>query len=253
MKAFLRNLTVISTVVTFTIFWQPVKAETIENQRVRRVSTSVATGNSRSDIPQIKLSPGYGVNISFIKSAEIVEKVWLDNPAFASLDVDGCLTGLAQQCEQEGATVIHLRRINLLKVRQLPTTSTSLLTVITKGKSGRQVYLFRVAMGDKAPNYHTIEITPDINVPETTDFSDISDVTNLQRISRGLKIAQSQNLIFPESRLWKRIENFLAKVRVGESINNAARQSGISLHLVNRLIELGNTETSQQQITNHSR
>lgn len=254
MKAFLRNLTVISTAVTFTIFWQPVRGQTIGNQGVRRVSVDVATGNSSSDIPKIELSPGYGVNISFIKSGEIVEKVWLDNPAFASLDVDGCLRGLAQQCEQEGATVIHLRRINPLKVRQLPTTNTSLLTVIAKGKFGRQVYLFRVAMGDETPNYHTIEITSDANtVPEITGFSGISNVTNLQRISRGLKIAQSQHLIYPESRLWRRIENFLAKVRVGESINNAARKNGISLQLVNRLIELGNTETLQQQFINHSR
>ncbi|MEL7246547.1 MAG: hypothetical protein AAGM40_30130, partial [Cyanobacteria bacterium J06573_2] len=50
----------------------------------------------------------------------------------------------------------------------------------------------------------------------------------------------SEGLINDKSRLWSRIANFLIKVRMGESINSAARKSGISMRLVNRLIELGN-------------
>lgn len=213
-------------------------------QGVKQVSADIATGNSPQHIPKIELSPGYGVNISFIKSGEIVEKVWLDNPSFVSLDVDGCLTGLSQQCKEEGATVIHLRQINRLKLPQLPSTSTSLLTAIARGKSGRQVYLFRVAVGNKVPSYHTIEVISNINtIPVTTNFSSINSITNLQKISRGLNIAQKQDLISPESPLWKRIKNFLRNVRAGESINIAAHNNGISTQLVNRLIEIGNTET----------
>jgi hypothetical protein len=54
-------------------------------QVVKQISQDIATGNSSQKIPQIELSPGYGVNISFIKSGEIIEKVWLDNPSFVSL------------------------------------------------------------------------------------------------------------------------------------------------------------------------
>ena len=54
-------------------------------QNVKQITQKVATGKSSSSIPRIELSPGYGVNISFIKSGEIIEKVWLDNPTFASL------------------------------------------------------------------------------------------------------------------------------------------------------------------------
>jgi hypothetical protein len=213
-------------------------------QGVKQVSADIATGNSAQRIPKIELSPGYGVNISFIKSGEIVEKVWLDNPSFVSLDVDGCLTGLSQQCKEEGATVIHLRQINRLKLPQLPSTSTSLLTAIARGKSGRKVYLFRVAVGNKVPNYHTIEVISTINtIPESTNFSSINNIRNLQKISRGLNIAQKQGLISTESPLWKRIEHFLMNVKTGKSINIAAHNNGISIQLVNRLIELGNTET----------
>ena len=209
-------------------------------QSVKQITQKVATGNSSSSIPRIELSPGYGVNISFIKSDEIIEKVWLDNPTFASLDVDGCLSTEERECDKEGATVIHLRRIKPLKVRQLPLSNTSLLTVIAKGKSERNIYLFKVGMGNKAPTYHTLEIIPDSKiVPENTQFTNIKNINELQLLSRGLKIVNSKGLISKESRLWSRIADFLVKVRIGEPIDSAARRSGISMRLVNRLIELG--------------
>ncbi|MCT7953480.1 hypothetical protein NG798_27145, partial [Ancylothrix sp. C2] len=42
----------------------------------------------------IKVAPGAGVNI-MVPSDEIIQKAWLDNPAFVTLDADGCLEGLA--------------------------------------------------------------------------------------------------------------------------------------------------------------
>ena len=225
---------------TFFLFdLSPVIASEIK-QSVKQIPQGVATGHNSQNIPKIELSPGYGVNISFIKSGEIVEKVWLDNPAIATLDVDGCLSTEGRECEQEGATVIHLRRINPLKVPQLPNSNTSLLTVIAKGKSVRKVYLFKVGMGDKTPTYHTLEIIPDSKItPENTQFSNIKNINELQRISKGLKIVNARGLISRESRLWSRIANFLIEVRMGEPVNTAARKSGISMQLVNRLIEIG--------------
>ncbi|NJO64987.1 MAG: hypothetical protein HC836_44810 [Richelia sp. RM2_1_2] len=214
-------------------------------QSVKQIPQGIATGHNSQNIPKIELSPGYGVNISFIKSGEIVEKVWLDNPAIATLDVDGCLSAQGRECDQEGATVIHLRRIKPLKITQLPNSSTSLLTAIAKGKSARKVYLFQIAMGDETPNYHTLEIIPDIKInPETTQFSHIKNNQELQQIIKGLKIVNTRKLINRESRLWSRIENFLIKIRMGESVNSAARKSGISIGLVNRLIELGSKYNS---------
>ncbi|MGB6296589.1 MAG: hypothetical protein WBF90_10425 [Rivularia sp. (in: cyanobacteria)] len=207
---------------------------------MKQIPHLIATGHNSQNIPKIELSPGYGVNISFIKSNEIVEKVWLDNPVFASLDVDGCLSTEGKECEKEGATVIHLRRIKPLKVKQLPLSNSSLLTVISKGKSGRKVYLFKVVMGDKTPTFHTLEIIPDIKIsPETTQFSNIKNNGELKQISRGLKLVSKRGLIHRESLLWSRIANFLVKVGMGEPVDSAARRSGISMRLVNRLIELG--------------
>ncbi|PAX51623.1 hypothetical protein [Brunnivagina elsteri] len=223
-------------------------------QGVKQISQDIATGNSSKQIPEIKLSPGYGVNISFIKTGEIVEKVWLDNPAIASLDVDGCLSGLSQQCEQSGATVIHLRQINKLKLPQLPSTGTSLLTVVTKGNSQRQVYLFQVVMGNKKPDYQTLEILPNFNpILESKIYSNINSTNKLQQISRGLNITKQQGLISEQSRLWQRIEKFFINVRSGKSISIAARDSGISRQLINRLAELGSDSDIQQKFINNSK
>ncbi|RUS94178.1 hypothetical protein DSM106972_094370 [Dulcicalothrix desertica PCC 7102] len=240
MKACLKSIVVIASSVV-TVLAEPflASAQTVNLKGVRQISQDVATGNSKEEIPKIELSPGYGVNISFIKSGEVVEKVWLDNPAIASLDVDGCLSGLGRPCETPGATVLHLRRINPLKVPQLPKINSSLLTVVAKGNSGRQVYVFRVAMGDATPEYHTIEVIPKPEEPETIILRGATNITNLQVMARGLEAAQQQRLISPGSRLWRRLENFLVNIKAGESIENAAQQSGISLQLVNRLIQLG--------------
>jgi hypothetical protein len=222
-------------------------------QGVKQVSQDIATGNSPRKIPRVELSPGYGVNISFIKTGEIVEKVWLDNPAIASLDVDGCLKGLSQECEQSGATVIHLRKINKLKLPQLPITNTSLLTVVTKGKSQRQVYLFQVVTSDKQPKYHTLKILPNSNlIPGTTIYSNTNN-NQLQQIMKGLNISKQQGMISNNSRLWRRIEQFLINVRSGKSVNIAARDSGISMQLINRLVELGSNDNMPQGFINHSK
>ena len=211
------------------------------NFGVKRINSTVATGNSRSAIPLIKLSSGYGVNVSFIPTGETIEKVWLDNPGIASLDVDGCLSGLGKDCEEDsGGTVLHLRRIKPLDFKQLPSSNSSLLTVVTKGSNKRRVYMFQVAMADTTPKFHTIEITNDKEEFNTNRFGNTKDTINLQLISRGLLVARRQRLISLKSPLITRVRNFLVLVRSGEQINMAARKNGISLQLVNRLMQLGN-------------
>ncbi|MBF2018468.1 MAG: hypothetical protein IGS23_25385 [Rivularia sp. T60_A2020_040] len=251
MKNILQKAVLISisifTVISFTSISMKVIAAEMKNS-VKRINNTVATGNSESEIPLIKLSPGYGVNISFIPTGEIVEKVWLDNPAIASLNVDGCLSGLGKECESgNGATVLHLRQIKPLHFKQLPSSNSSLLTVVARGEDKRRVYLFQVAIVDTKPNFHTIEITPTQEEFNTNRFPNITHIKNLQLISRGLEVAKQQRLITEDSRLMKRVENFLISVKAGEHINDAASINGISLQLVNHLIKLGNTQAESYE------
>ena len=241
MKKFLQNTYIVFISTLLTLSSLSIKAVANEmNFRKERISSFVATGNSESEIPLIKLSPGYGVNISFIPTGETIEKVWLDNPSIASLDVDGCLSGLGKGCEEDtGATVLHLRRIKPLDFTQLPSTTTSLLTVITKGSDKRRVYVFRIVPGNATPKFHTIEITDDKEEFNINRLGNTTDTINLLLLNRGFLVALQQRLISLKSPLIPRVRNFLVSIRAGEQINMAARKNGISLQLVNRLIELG--------------
>lgn len=248
-------ITIISTGLTFSFFGsgRSVFAQETSNW-VRRVSVSIATGQSAASPVLIELSSGYGVNISFIPTGETVEKVWFDNPSFATLDVDGCLSGLGRECQQNAATILHLRRINSLNMPGLPKTNSTLLTVVTAGAAGRRVYVFRVAMGgNKNSQYHTVEVTPKeapqvlaSNPPRLTSV--LTQYQDSQMMSRGLVVAQQQRLIRRDSPLWKRIEKFLVSVKAGEPIEVAAAKSGISLQLVQRLQELGKTSPVPPQM-----
>ncbi|WP_414585391.1 hypothetical protein [Scytonema sp. PCC 10023] len=248
-------IALISTGLTFSVFGSGRSVFAQETpSSVRRVSVPVATGQSAASPVLIELSPGYGVNINFIPTGETVEKVWFDNPSFATLDVDGCLSGLGRECQQfQGATVLHLRRINPLNIPGLPKTNSTLLTVVTAGSAGRRVYVFRVAMGGKNPKYHTVEVTPK-EVPSAVAShpprltSVLAQYQDWQIMSRGLIVAQQQRLIRRDSPLWKRIENFLVSVKVGEPTEVAAAKSGISLQLVKRLQELGKTSPVQPPV-----
>jgi len=218
---------------------------------VRRISISEATGG-QGHPAVIELAPGMGVNISFLVTGETIEKVWLDNPSFVTLDADGCLAGLgtaqeAQNCS--GASVLHLRRINPLQFPNLPQTNSSLLTAIT---SANRVYLFRVVKATQ-PKYYTVEIVP----PSRTRMGAVSSQRVAQRpasraqlsarasnydwanLNRGLEVAVASRFVSTSQPLYGRIQKFLALTKAGKPIELAAQQSGISMNLVKRLNELG--------------
>ncbi|MBD1922592.1 hypothetical protein H6F77_16100 [Microcoleus sp. FACHB-831] len=223
---------------------------------VRRVSISEATGSTGGKPVLIELSPGYGVNLSFIPTGETVEKVWFDNPAIATLDVDGCLSGLGgsgmggfsfqqAQCQYQGATVLHIRQIAPLNFPNLPKTNSTLLTAITHGRNGRHVYLFRVVLGGNNPKYHTVEVVPTTITATLTRYDPaVPGVTDWQLMNRGLTVAEQKRLIRRSQPLWNRIQNFLARVKDGEQVESAAAASGVSLNLVRRLEELGRSDVS---------
>jgi len=85
------------------------------------------------ETPTIALAQGQGVTITFIPTNRIIEKVWLDNPAWVTLDADGCLEGLgSSKCEQSGATSIHLRRIAPLPIPGLPLADVKVIHCVRK-------------------------------------------------------------------------------------------------------------------------
>ena len=205
-----------------------------------QISQSEAAGKTGKKIFTVNLDPGYGVNLSFPE--EIISKVWFDNPGIASLDSNGCLSGLGRPCKQEGANILHLRSIKPIKLESLPQTSSSLLTVVTKNSQGHNIYLFQIIAKPQSnqKNIHIIEIVKDSTVTPNKLPSVIASQRDFNKIHRGLINALNQNLIEKNSPLWKRIISFSTQVRSGTNMTQAAQKAGISMKLVNKLQELGN-------------
>ncbi|MGB7439833.1 MAG: hypothetical protein WA919_02100, partial [Coleofasciculaceae cyanobacterium] len=194
------------------------------------VPQSDSTSTLQSQPIPIKLAPGFGVNISFIPTGEVVEKVWLDNPSFVALDVDGCLSGLGEEeCEQNGATVVHLRRINQLDIPGLPKTDSTLLTVITRSQVGQQLYLFKVVQVPQAS-----ELVVELVRPTLTP-----NLQLIEAVERGVQRALTENLLIDNSPLKGRLDNFISLLHQGTEVSEAARRAGVSMELVERLVGRG--------------
>ncbi|HBL12329.1 MAG TPA: hypothetical protein DD379_13155 [Cyanobacteria bacterium UBA11162] len=143
-------------------------------QSVQTLPVSAPVANSASPISvspvvDIELAYGYGVTISFIPVGETVQKIWLDDPSFLTVDVDGCLKGLNEDCDKQVATLIHLRRINQIDIPHIPHTGRTMMTVVTRGENGEQkIYLFHIKKTDKVSDLMlVINIFPfDLNTQE---------------------------------------------------------------------------------------
>ena len=129
----------------------------------RTVSIEEAQGVSGSIIT-LEVAPGYGLNINLIPTGEIVKKAWIDDPSRITLSFDGnlCQGGTEQQqCNNEGATVIHLRQIQPIAFPSLPRSAGggTLLTLITEGNQGRKIYQFKVMPVSGTPKYTVLNVS----------------------------------------------------------------------------------------------
>ncbi|HAX87724.1 MAG TPA: hypothetical protein DCY91_16025 [Cyanobacteria bacterium UBA11370] len=199
-----------------TVFSRPVIANDV---------TQVRLGDT-SDIPIAQ-----GVTLTFIPSRQIIQKIWLDNPTWITLDTDGCLEGLGTSpCQQPGATSIHLRRIEPLHIEGLLPSSSSRLTVISRDVSGQlKISTFRLVPAE-TDQYSIVEVVP----PE----SGFVDIVNADFVERGRAIAISQGWMRESDHLYQKIDQFLTLIKT-ESVSVAAEQSGVSIALVQRLHSLG--------------
>ena len=139
----------------------------------RQVGVSQAMGVS-GVTSVVSLSPMQSLNISFIKTGEIIKKVWLGNPSKVVMDYDSPLCTDGAKDSNCGATVINLRQLaqpidlemNLPSAARGNLTS---LTVITTGAGGgRNLYQFQLVLNEPTPAYSILEVVPDAQIPRLT-------------------------------------------------------------------------------------
>ena len=184
------------------------------------------------DSPVIPIAQGEGVTITFIPSRQKVQKVWLDNPTWLTVDADGCLEGLGTgSCEHNSATSIHLRRIKPLQIEGLPATGTSLLTVISRDASGElKISTFKLVSATSA-QHSLVEVVPAAGLR-------LPDTINPVLVQRGRDVAISQGWLRKSDRLSQKIDEFLTLSQTEPTLV-AAQRAGISLALIERLSVLG--------------
>ncbi|MEI2579095.1 hypothetical protein [Scytonema sp. PRP1] len=209
---------------------------------VRQVQASQVSGEKATG-QTVKVWAGHGVSISFYRTEEVIKKIWLDDPSKFVIDVDGCLEGLGR-CSKEGtgAGLIHLRRIETVKIPGLPqATYGAHLTVITESGSTKKSYHFRIVPGTGKPEYSQLEIIGDssndreLRQPKA-DYTAISDS---KYIAKGMQFALSKQWITSDTPLWERLTKLVELRSLGEELTIAASNAGVSMKLVEKLMLMG--------------
>jgi hypothetical protein len=209
---------------------------------VRQVQASQVSGEKATG-QTVKVWAGHGVSISFYRTEEVIKKIWLDDPSKFVIDVDGCLEGLGR-CSKEGtgAGLIHLRRIETVKIPGLPqATYGTHLTVITESGSTKKSYHFRIVPGTGKPEYSQLEIIGDssndreLRQPKA-DYTAISDS---KYIAKGMQFALSKQWITSDTPLWERLTKLVELRSLGEELTIAASNAGVSMQVVEKLMRLG--------------
>jgi hypothetical protein len=128
----------------------------------------IASGVNAAELTPIALYSGHGTTLNFRAVNEKVQRVWLDDPSQVTVDFDD--VNCRSQDQPCAAQVIHLRRIKRLKFNDLPTTSTTLLTVVTD--KGIHQFQLSFPMSGK-PKSTIVNITSDTEAkPRSSRRSD---------------------------------------------------------------------------------
>ncbi|KYC34718.1 hypothetical protein WA1_49190 [Scytonema hofmannii PCC 7110] len=213
---------------------------------IRTIKTSQVSGEN-AQLQTVQVWPGHGVSISFFKTEETIKRIWLDDPSRFLIDVDGCLEGLSRSnCRNPGAGMVHIRRINDVKIPGMPkATNGAHLTIVTESSGGkRSHYHFRIVPGSGTPQYSSLEIVGDIK--EETQQQQLpkpqpspTAIANSSLLARGMQVALTNNWIETDSPLWQRLNTLIENLQSGEDMTIAATNAGVSMRLVSRLMQLG--------------
>ncbi|HEY9645406.1 MAG TPA: hypothetical protein V6C88_03500 [Chroococcidiopsis sp.] len=192
---------------------------------------SVGLTQARSGVP-LTVWDGGGTNIDFTHTHEIIQKVWLDDASQLTLDVDGTLcSGGTCNGSATGAGIIHLRRLLGVHFPNLPSSPSTLLSVVTESPQGiHNLYQFQISYAHGTPQYTTLSMVR---------ASDPSENVDLEAVNRGLQQAIACHLITANSPVIARMHDFISSVNGGASMEEAIAHAQVSLALVSRLAEMG--------------
>ncbi|OWY68995.1 hypothetical protein B7486_23170 [cyanobacterium TDX16] len=234
-------LTTIGAIASATLAPSPATASP---NTVRSLKASLVTGR-QAQLQTVKAWPGHGVSISFFETGEVIRRAWLDRSKKSKfiIDVDGCLSGLGRDCENPGAGLIHISAIDGVTIPGLPNAPYGEhLTVITESNGQKKSYHFRLAPGTGAPEYSEILIENDLEPTLEEDSKPKPNpyaAADAQWVTRGMQVALSNQWIDIQGLLWQRLTHLVGELQAGADVNAAAANAGVSMQLVEKLMQLG--------------
>lgn len=201
---------------------------------VENISSSQAEGRT-GRIPTLKVWAGAGLNLNFVATGEYITKVWLDDPSRLTVDFD-------LPIDSGQAQIIHLRRIQGLKFDHLPSTTATLLTVVTQGEQGtKKLYQFELGYGSGQPEYIAVNINPDIRPQlREAEAQQQAQLAQIERLERGLALAVAANQSADNEKVFSRVETMLSLMKAGMSATESAQRVNLSLSVIRQLEQLAN-------------
>jgi hypothetical protein len=181
---------------------------------------------------------GGGLNLDFSEAKQKITRIILDDPS--QIVYSHCL--LSKDCPPEGEPVIHLKRIKRINFPNIPKTTATSLTVVTRDKSGKyHTFVFPLKLGSGKARYNKLVIRKrglqSMPVGQLARDSNVESLT-IAQLQRGIARAKKRrNLVDPQMK--RRINSFLGELRAGEDLETAAQKAGVSLRTVEWLAKMG--------------
>jgi hypothetical protein len=227
---------------------------------MNQIQMNQALGQA-GNLPIIPVPLGHSVNLSFLKTNQQVQAIWVDDPSRVVVSTDTPLGQSGGQSGTGGASIIRIRQmddpINFPSNVRLSYTAggsniDTLLTVITTSGNQRAMYQFtlRLTTGSRgaASAYEVVPSLPSASQPQPVQRPQVLLTVDRERLSKiraGLAYAQAQGMMDMASPEYAKLQSFLSIAASGQrSIEESMQQSGVSTVLIDKLIELSGRRAS---------
>lgn len=199
--------------------------------RVLRVTTEAA---QEGKVPITVYVEGGGVLLDFSPTGERIQKIAIDDPS--RIVVDHCL--VTRSCPPNPSPIIRLFRSTGITFQDIPTASTTMLSVETTDAQGDyHSYIFPISIGKGRGTVSKVLIGAVDPVPQHRIAGPPPRPAAITA-AQGAKEAEARSLLV-DPVLKGRVRQYLQLVNSGMNRSQAAQKAGISMALVNRLEQLG--------------
>ena len=187
--------------------------------------------------PVVVAAEGGGTILDFSETQETLLKVTLDDPSKVLIDYTMPLP------------VVRLFRGNI-PAPDVPAVTKTQLTVVTQDAQKQyHTYIFSVQPSSKPATYTKFVIGGETQTQNRGGFTDASNVSNvISSTATGIRQAEQQRTLVDPA-LKGRVRKYLQLTQGGMPQRKAAKKAGVSMALVQRLDELGQSAATVVQST----